>query len=587
MKKSRLLCFLILIVISEGCSQAQKSENSPNSKVFPFAVQQNSETRNQYEAIGKSFVISTQGVASTKAAAQMFHQGGNIIDAAVAASFAISVERPHSTGIGGGGFLIYREAKTQKVYAIDFRERAPLKATEKMFLNSGGEVIPKLSTDGILAAGTPGMVAGVLEIHKRFGKLSRLQVMAPAQLLAENGFAVYKDLAAAILERKSILSQYPASAKIFLKANEEPYRLGDILVQKDLAQTLGKISKQGAEVFYRGEIARAIVKESKSQKGILSLQDLNKYKVKWREPVKGSFHGFDIYSMPPPSSGGTHVVEILNILEHDALGTMGYGSVDAIHLEASAMQQAFADRASFMGDPEFLKSIPLKGLLSKSYAEVIRKNISLEHSKKINEVGAGNPQKYESLETTNFSILDSEGNMVVSTQTINGWMGSGLVVSGTGILLNNEMDDFSAKPGASNLYGAVGSTANAIAPLKTPLSSMAPTIILKNQLPVLGLGAPGGTRIITCVAQTILNYLDFKLPLYESISYLRIHHQWSPDQIVLESPGFSKLVQQGLQEKGYKVLVSDIGCRVNAVANETANLKGVADPRDLGASYGE
>ncbi len=577
----------LLFALSTACSQAQKPEQKTDSQESLFAVHQTPEQRQKYEATGKKFMITTQGVATTAAAAKMFQQGGNIIDAAIAASFAISVERPHSTGLGGGGFMIYREAKTNKVYAIDFRERAPIKATEKMFLDSKGDVVPHLSTDGILSAGVPGMVAGALDIHSKFGRLSRRQVMKPAYDLAENGFAVYDDLAEAIQERKPVLEKYLSSAKIFLKSNGEAYQVGEILKQQDLARTLKKISEHGERVFYRGDIAKAIAKESARQNGFLGLEDLKKYSVKWREPIKGSFHGYEVLSMPPPSSGGTHVVEILNILEQDSLKDLGYGSANAVHLEASAMQQAFADRASFMGDPDFLKSIPLKGLISKSYARDIRKNISLEKAKKISEVQAGTPQKYESPETTNFTIMDSDGNVVVSTQTINGWMGSGLVVSGTGILLNNEMDDFSAKPGASNLYGAVGSTANAIAPEKTPLSSMAPTIVLRDNKPVMALGAPGGTHIITCVAQTMLNYLGFGLPLYESVSYIRVHHQWSPDKLEIEKPGFRESTMQSLRNKGYEVETGDIDCRVNAVALKDGVFTGVADPRDLGASFGE
>ncbi len=289
--------------------------------------------------------------------------------------------------------------------------------------------------------------------------------------------------------------------------------------------------------------------------------------------------------MTQPSSGGTHVIEIMNIVEGDSLKEWGSTSAKTIHVKAAAMQQAFADRATYMGDPDFFTEIPLKGLLSKKYAESIRKGISLESAKKSDSIKAGDPKNYESTETTNFSMMDSEGNVVVSTQTINGWLGSGVVVPGTGILLNNEMDDFSAKPGASNAYGAVGGIPNAIAPYKTPLSSMAPTIITKDNIPVLALGAPGGTRIITCVAETAINYLEHKMSLYDSVAALRMHHQWQPDKLDLETPGPGERSVKALESMGYKVNVDKIPCRVNAVSREGNILRGAADPRDLGSSF--
>lgn len=574
--------FVVLLLFSSACSTIQRASEAP-----PLALQQVEEERNFYEATGRTFVVATQGVAATEAAKKAFRQGGNIIDAAVAASFAISVERPQSTGLGGGGFLLYRVAKTGEIYAIDFRERAPLKATEKMYLDAKGEVIPNRSLDGILAVGVPGLVAGLLEVHERWGRLPRAKVIEHAKNLAESGMTVYPYLAKALADRKEVLARYSATAKIFLKENGEPLQIGDNLVQKDLAKTLDLIAQKGSKAFYDGPIAEAIVVTSRAQGGLLTRQDLRTYEVKWRRPVRGHYKGYEVVSMPPPSSGGTHVIEILNILEGDSLRKLGFDSADAIHLKAAAMQQSFADRATYMGDPDFNPHIPLDGLLSKTYARKIREGIDLARAKSADEVKAGNAYDYESSDTTHFSIMDSDGNVVVSTQTINGWMGSGVVVPGTGILLNNEMDDFSAKPGAANLFGAIGGAPNAIAPRKTPLSSMAPTIVLKDEKPVLALGAPGGTRIITCVAQTVINFLDFGFPLYDSVSAVRMHHQWQPDILTIEAPGLSPQTTQELERKGYKLRIGDVPCRVNAVAREGSTLKGVADPRDLGSAWGD
>lgn len=576
----KYLGWIFLILVSCTTTGPLKTGDS-----VPLAVRQSASERAGYEASGRKFVVATQGVKATEAARRVIEDGGNIIDAAVAASFVISVERPQSTGLGGGGFLLYREAKSGKIFAVDFRERAPLKATEKMFLDAKDEVIPGKSQDGILAVGVPGLVAGLMEIHERFGSMPREKLVRPSIELAENGFQVYPALAAALTDRREILASFPASAAIFLKKDGSPLKEGDLLVQKDLAGTLRSIAKNGRDGFYRGPVARKMLRASEKEKGLLGARDFETYKVRWREPVRGTYRGHEVVSMPPPSSGGTHVIEILNILENDDLRSLGFGSADAIHLEASAMQQAFADRARYMGDPDFHPGIPLKGLLSKDYASSIRRGIDPKRAKSAEQIQAGDAAAYESTETTNFVMMDDQGNVVVSTQTINGWMGSGLVAAGTGVLFNNEMDDFSAKPGASNLFGAIGGTPNAIAPRKTPLSSMAPTIVLRDGKPVLALGAPGGTRIITCVAQTMLNYLDFKLPLYESVAALRLHQQWKPDRLDLEAPGFGDAVQKRLEDGGHRPRLVNIPCRVNAAARENDRLLGVADPRDLGSSW--
>lgn len=551
-----------------------------------LAVSQTPEQRAESEATGTSWIVSTQGRASSRAVQKIYDQGGNIIDAAVAASFSISVERPQSTGIGGGGFLLYREAATGKVYAVDFRERAPARAHEKMYLDKKGNVIADRSTVGLYSGGVPGLVRGLSEIHKKFGSLEFEKTVQPAIELAQAGFEVYPYLAEALQEEQGHLRMFPDSKKIFLKDGKTPFVLGEKIVQKDLAETLRRIAKTHGEDFYSGKTAQMIVQDGNRRGGFISKNDLQNYRVKWLEPVKGTFKGFTIFSMPPPSSGGTHVIEILNVLEGMDLKRDGAQSVQAVHKTASAMQMAFVDRARYMGDPAFVR-VPTETLTSKTYAAELRSRFQKDqvyHADSIVEKMRILP---ESTDTTHFSLMDEAGNVVVSTQTINGWFGSGWVVAGAGILMNNEMDDFSAKPGAQNIFGAVGSNANSVQPGKTPLSSMSPTIVMKDEVPVLALGAPGGTRIISCVAQTILNYLDYGLPLYESVAAVRFHHQWKPDELVLDKAGLSLGTEAALTRLGYKINKEEgVGCNVMAVSREGKTLRGVSDPRDFGIVLG-
>jgi gamma-glutamyltranspeptidase/glutathione hydrolase len=544
--------------------------------------------RAQVEAHGKKWMISTQGIASTQAAAEVIHAGGNLIDAAIAASFAVSVERPQSTGLGGGGFLIYHEAKTGKNFVLDFRERAPARASKNMYLNAKGEVIENLSINGGLAIGVPGLVRGLKLAHQKWGnkKTSWPSLLQPAIRLAQNGFKIYKPLASALNEEADDLNKFPASKKIFLNADGRPKKEGDLLVQVDLAKTLGVIAKN-PESIYTGAIARQIVKAVQAQKGILSLADLRNYQVKERPAVVADFRGYQIVSMPPPSSGGIHVIQILKLLEKDELNAQNFLSAQSLHLEAEAMQQAFADRAKYLGDPDFV-SVPTDALIQDAYLAKLRSEFDEKNARPSSQVFAGKIPPPEPEHTTHLTLMDSEGNVVVSTQTINGYFGSGLVAAGTGIVLNNEMDDFAAKQGVQNIFGATAiSDANSIAPHKTPLSSMSPTIVLKDGMPVLALGAPGGTRIITAVAQTILNYLVFHQDLYTSIAAPRIHHQWRPDTLLIENQPVAVEVLQDLNRRGYHLERVRAEANVMAVAREGDDLVGVADPRDIGTSYGE
>lgn len=542
--------------------------------------------KSTYESFGKEYMISSQGGSSTIAGTKMFEQGGNIVDAAVAVSFAISVERPQSTGLGGGGFLLFYRPGMKTPVAFDFREKAPLKAHSKMYLDQAGNEIPRMSLDGIFSVGVPGLVAGLLDLHKKYGKLPLQKVMAPAIELAEKGFIVYPELAKALQHRSNVLKRYPGSKEIFFK-NNSILKMGDHLVQKDLGKTLRSIANEGKKVFYKGWIAKAIVKESWRLGGLLSLRDFKKYNVKKRVPVMGTYKGKKVYSMNPPSSGGVHVIQILNTVEKEDLGHFGVHHPYTVHKTSAAMQQAFADRARYLGDMDFVK-VPIKKLTSKKYAQGISKNIPKEKALKKEDVKAGTFKNWkESDHTTHFSIMTKDGSAIVSTQTINGWFGSGVVAPGTGIVLNNEMDDFSTKVGSVNLFGAIGGQNNLVQPEKRPLSSMSPTLVFDDGRPVLALGTPSGTRILTCVAQTILNYFEHKLPLYESVAAVRYHHQWFPDEIRTDAKGLPFDTKKSLEEMGYKLTEKNLGCRIQAIAWERNKLHGVSDPRGEGMSLGK
>jgi gamma-glutamyltranspeptidase/glutathione hydrolase len=583
-----LIKYILLVVISFFLVQCQSPPKIKGQEVTvplkPVILASTANlARKSAVASGEKYAVATQGIYATKAARDIFSKGGNAIDAAIAASFTLAVERPHSTGIGGGGFMLFREGKTKKIFAIDFRERAPLKSFENMFIGSDGKVVPNLSIDGVLASAVPGLVAGLLEIHQRFGHLSRKTILGPAIDLAANGFAIYPSLAKALLQKEEVLSRDPEASKIFLDAKLKAFPEGHILVQKDLAHTLERIAKLGRAGFYQGKVAKEYIALFKKEKGLLAREDLATYQVKWREPLKGDYKGFEIYSMPPPSSGGIHVIQFLNMLEKDSLHDLGIFSTPAIHLAAASLQSAFADRARYLGDPDFIK-IPVATLISKEYAQMRRKEFPKNRARKSSEVSAGDVSRFEHTETTHLSIMDDEGNAVATTQTINGYMGASIVIPHTGIVLNNEMDDFTAQVGASNLFGAIGGKANSIMPRKTPLSSMTPTIIVKDGSPVLSLGAPGGTRIISCVAQTILNYLEFHIPLYESVTAIRYHDQWLPDVLDIDPPGPSKEVIADLLDMGYSVQIRPVPCNVMAVSKQENTFHAVADQRDIGTS---
>lgn len=589
--RALLIAALLSTLAFPACSTApqQGAPPSPLSKygaaeglgVPPLTPEQ----RLLYETAGEHFAVSAQGMETAKAALAVMKKGGNIIDAAVAASFAISVERPHSSGLGGGGFLLYRDGRTKKVHAVDFRERAPAAATEDMFLDAKGDVVKDRSITGHLASATPGHVAGMIDIHRRFGRLPLKAVMAPAIALAEKGFPVYGNLAWVMDAEKEKLSRFPAAKRIFLHEDGSAYKVGEILVQKDLAETMKRVARNGRNGFYKGPVAKAIAADMAAAGGLITKKDLDAYKVRWLAPIQGDYRGYTVYGMPPPSSGGVHVQEILNIIENDDVRAMGFHAPAAVHLIASAMQQAFADRAKFLGDPSFVE-VPVTGLTSKEYAARARARIAQGKARSADETAAGDPAAYgggEHTETTHISLMDSKGNMVALTQSINDWFGSGVIAEGTGVLLNDTMDDFSAKPGASNNFGAIGSRANAVAPFKTALSSMAPTLVMNaHGEPFMAVGAPGGTRIITCVTQTIVNAIDYDLPLFEAIARPRFHQQWRPDRIEIDKSGLPNATESKLKDMGHSLVKEGVPCRVMAVTKEGKHLHAVSDPRGFG-----
>lgn len=575
---------IILSLFLARCQLPERSAESRNTNQVTFASTIRADHQTA-EARGHKYAVATQGIYATKAAQEIYALGGNAIDAAVAASFTLAVERPHSTGIGGGGFLLFREGKSKKVYAVDFRERAPLTSKSDMFIGNDGKANASISQNGILATAVPGLVAGLVDIHRKFGRLPLPLLLAPAIDLAEKGFPIYPSLAKALTQKASLLANDPEASKIFLTPEKLALPEGHILQQKDLAKTLKRIAARGKAGFYQGETAKQFINFSKKLNGSISKEDLKIYKVKWREPVVGSYKGNQIFSMPPPSSGGVHVIQFLNMLEVDNLATQGLLSANSIHLAASALQSAFSDRARYLGDPDFV-TVPVDVLTSKKYAQLRRSQFSKTVARKASEVLAGevSVSHPEHTETTHLSIMDDTGDTVSTTQTINGYMGASIVVPETGIVLNNEMDDFSAQVGASNLFGAIGGAANSIEPGKTPLSSMSPTIVVKDGVSLMSLGAPGGTRIISCVAQTILNYLEFKLPLFESVSAIRYHHQWKPDILDIDPPGPSAPIVTALQKMGYDLRINPVPCNVMAVSREDKFFHAVADPRDIGTS---
>ncbi len=529
-------------------------------------------------------VVSSRSQHASLAGVAAMAAGGNAVDAAVATAFALAVTHPAAGNLGGGGFMVIRMADGS-TFTIDFREVAPMASSRDMMLDDDSEYDPDLALRSRLASGVPGSVAGLLEAHSHYGKLTRQQVMKEAIRLAERGFHIPEDIARAIADRKEVWLRSKGSTEVFLNEEKEPYAAGELFKQPDLAKTLKVISEKGRDGFYTGEVADLIVAEMKRGVGLISHEDLEAYQPVWREPIIGNYRGYEVISMPPPSSGGIILVQMLNMLELSDVSEMGYNSTATMHLMIEAERRAYADRAIHLGDPDFYP-VPIETLIDKEYAKERISDMDAEKATRSATMEAGNiPQ--ESEETTHLSVIDKDGNAVSLTTTLNSGYGSGYVVEGAGFLLNNEMDDFSSKPGVPNQFGLVGAEANAIEPGKRMLSSMTPTIVVGENGDLLVVGSPGGSTIITTVLQIIVNTIDHGMSLHDSVLSPRFHHQWLPDHVVFESHSLDPELRKELEELGHTLTERlEIGDANSAARIDGANF-GVSDPRNAGRAEAE
>jgi gamma-glutamyltranspeptidase/glutathione hydrolase len=536
-------------------------------------------------AAGRSGMVASEEARATRIGVEILKQGGNAVDAAVAVGFALAVTLPESGNLGGGGFMLIRLADG-RMTAIDYRETAPASATRDMFLDAQGKPDPQRSRHSGHAVGVPGTVAGLAYAHQKYGsgKFTLAQLIAPAAALARDGIEIDDKAATSLGRGHKLLAQYPSSAEIFLRPDGGARVAGERLVQRDLAHTLQIIALRGARDFYQGLTAQQIALSVQAAGGRMSYRDLAEYQVREREPVHGTYRGHEIFSMPPPSSGGLHLVQMLNILEGYDLRAFGGGSADAAHLLIEAMKPAYADRAEFLGDPDFAK-VPARGLVAKRYAEELRKAIDRTRARPAAEIRPGKPAAFESDHTTHFSVVDKDGNAVANTYTLNFFYGLGMVAEATGVLLNNEMDDFAAAPGTPNAYGLTGGDANAPAPRKRPLSSMTPTIVVREGKPFLITGAAGGSRIITAVLQTVVNAIDFGMDVGAAVTAPRVHHQWLPEEASAE-PGVAPEIVAALKERGHVVVPGGAGRSANSIMATAEGWAGVADPRSGGLAEG-
>lgn len=541
------------------------------TSIFTFSHAATPENLYGRWADGKNGVVAAASPEASKIGVEIMKKGGNAVDAAVATAFAISVFEPNASGIGGGGFMLIRMAKTGKTVVIDYREKAPSKATPDMFvLDENGKVVNNEIVEGGKASGVPGTVAGLLTALEKYGTMKRADVMAPAIKYAEEGITVSKNLETIIQDNYEKLAKFEAAGEVYLK-DGLPYEAGDKLVNKDLAKTLKKIAKEGKKGFYEGEIANKIAAEVQKQGGLMTAEDIKNYSIEEREPVEGTYRGYTIISCPPASSGGTHIVQLLNMMENYDLKSLGDNTPESWHVWAESMKQVFADRAEYMGDTAYVK-VPLKGLTSKEYAKDLVKKIDLEKAGK--DIKVGDPSKYESGSTTHFSVMDKEGNMVAVTQTINYFFGSGVLVPGTGIMMNNEMDDFVPQKNMKN----------SIEGGKRPLSSMSPTLVLDpDNRPFMTVGSPGATRIIPAVALTISNVIDHGMSMQEAISAPRIA-QFQSGRLNLEGR-VSHESYNKLKEMGHEINMRGSydnyfgGVQGILMDYDTKTLHGGADPR--------
>lgn len=532
-----------------------------------------------------AMIVTGQDLA-TQAGLEVMKKGGNAVDAAVTAAFVMAVTLPRAGNIGGGGFMLIYSAKTKEVTALDFWQKAPAAASRDMYIGPDGKADQKLSRFSYLAVAVPGTVAGLAAALKRHGTISLGRALAPAIRLAERGYTLNEMQAADMKSYEQILKAYPSTVKIFFKPGGAIYGAGDVFVQKDLARTLKEIARKGADAFYRGSIADRTAKQIKANGGILTKEDLAAYAPVFRKPLQTSYRSREVFTMPPPSFGGTSVIEILNILEGYDLKSCGHNSAAAIHLISEAMKRALADAAQYVGDPDMVK-VPAAGLTSKAYAQDLRKSIDPRRATPSAQIRPGDAPRYEKESTTHFSVVDREGSAVSCTFTLNGNFGSGIVVDGAGFLLNNEMDNFNTHPGAADPGGPVETEANAVAPNKRMTTGMAPTIVLQDGRPFIVTGSPGSSRIISMIFQVITNVVDFDMNIQEAVNAPKVHNEWLPDELRIEK-GISPDTIRLLEQMGHKVVTGDpMGAATSILIDRKKGTRfGAPDPRREGTARG-
>ncbi len=548
---TRILSAILALFVSVTFAAAQVAPVSIAPAIPPVAP-----------VLAHNGMVVAQEARAARIGVEILDRGGNAVDAAVAVGFALAVTYPRAGNIGGGGFMVIHLASGNHDIAVDYRETAPAAATPTMFLDAQGNPDAKKSRNSGLAVGVPGTVAGLALAQQKYGsgRFTLAELMAPAIDLAQKGFSVDYDLANLLPRARERLARWPASKSIFF-LGDDPMHEGDRLLQFDLADTLKAIAQEGPKAFYQGRTAEQIADAVREAGGIMTKDDLANYRAVVRDVVHGSYRGFDVVSMPPPSSGGVALIEMLNILEGYDLAKLGRGE-QSFHDLIEAMKRAYADRAVSMGDPDRIK-VPVARLTSKKYAATLRAGIT-DKATPAADIHPGKPGEFEGQNTTHFSVIDRDGNTVSNTYTLNFSYGLGLVADGTGVLLNNELDDFTAKPGTANAYGLVGFAANLPGPGKRPLSSMTPTIVLKDGKPFLITGSPGGSRIITAVLQVISNVIDFGMPIDKAVGAPRLHNQWQPDETYAE-PGFSPAVLDALKARGHKIVATEPHTSANSI----------------------
>ncbi len=565
------------LVVSLGAVAAQQA---PAEAPAPAAHSWMSD--NFSPEVGRTGMVVSEEALASQIGAEILARGGNAVDAAVAVGFALAVTLPKAGNLGGGGFMLVHLAKEKKSIAIDYRELAPNAAHRDLYIKADGSVDRDALNYGYTGVGVPGTVAGLHHALEKYGTLKLKDVLAPAIKLARDGFVLNPEHTESLQFARDKLLRNAESKRIFFKPDGSDYRFGDVLKQTDLAWSLQQIATHGPDAFYRGAIAERIIADMQANGGIMTRMDLAGYKVVEREALRGSYRGYEVLTMPPPSSGGVHLIQMLNVLEGWPIKDWGFNSAKTLHVMTEAARRAYADRSRYLGDPDFYK-VPVAALTSKAYAEKIRADISLEKATPSSAVQPGNLVPYESEQTTHYSVMDQWGNTVANTYTLNFSYGTGITAKGTGILLNNEMDDFSAKVGVPNGFGMLGEEANAVGARKRPLSSMTPTILLYKGQPVMATGSPGGSTIITIVLQMVMNVVDHGMNIQTATSLPRWHHQWQPDQLRVEF-GVSPDTVEKLKNMGHKVIESRPLGATESVMHVGELFYGATDPRRAGAA---